>query len=756
MGEVDEIFDYIVQYEEENNLQDISSPDELEDIDLSPEDIEFLQSEGNKLPPIPEGKEMSPAMLNFARTVTKAYRLCYFQFLHFIENSDVLNPDILGYCTRINIDSFFQEVIAKRTTTAAVNRRFVSAIQKYSNFWEERVGFNVESDAVKKALEDAKVCARRFHSQSIIHVDAHKYRPTRHPSPAQELTMIEEALNDHTHSKYGFLPIGINFLISWNCAMQGFTRGDEVRNCRLPDLCHEINYGPWRLSEQGLTNVRDQSTPEGILSLIQQPLNTKIRSNKAHVIGFFRHKDWRRCATSLIAFSIMARFHYMVPSQLESFFKIGENQVPNWYNYYLIDWREYDAMATAFKEYFAKAGIDYTKLTHTRKLGIIRAHQMGADRENIILLSKHTTHKVDTSYLPELPYTAMLASAGFDVFRRQEYYIPRSYAKVPEGWITQIFPYLNLWRQHVNETWGYDKGMSAKNFVNTLLPFLAEIVVQDGIYFTTMYPQHPYSKMLLQKLQPLGYEQWSTDMRASIENREVTIQENENEDRRYEAMLRTTEHTVRKVSNLEQRIDSLRSEFIALKRFLVQRHCSTPNNLIASSQPSLGQRHEVTPVHLDAVEFSSTINERSVSNESRTLVSVQPTPVTSTQVRSVPNIPPNLHKSITENMEYFLTHRYWEFLSRNGTSLRDLGWPKRTQHRFCKRRDVALWVRKVGEKVLSTELNWEADHETLMNTASALDEERGSKTVSMALNEFKKESDLSWIKSRKKKNSQET
>ncbi len=123
MGEVDEIFDYIVQYEEENNLQDISSPNELEDIDLSPEDIEFLQSEGNKLPPVPEGKEMSPAMLNFARTVTKAYRLYYFQFLHFIENSD-----------------------------------------------------------------------------------------------------------------------------AWNCAMQGFTRGDEVRNCRLPDLCHEINYGPWCLS----------------------------------------------------------------------------------------------------------------------------------------------------------------------------------------------------------------------------------------------------------------------------------------------------------------------------------------------------------------------------------------------------------------------------------------------------------------------------------------------------------------------------
>jgi hypothetical protein len=65
----------------------------------------------------------------------------------------------------------------------------------------------------------------------------------------------------------------------------------------------------------------------------------------------------------------------------------------------------------------AEAFIDYTKLTHARKLGIIYAHQLGVDRESIILLSKHTVHKVDASYLPELPYNALLAYAGFDVFR---------------------------------------------------------------------------------------------------------------------------------------------------------------------------------------------------------------------------------------------------------------------------------------------------------------------------------------------------
>ena len=330
MEGVDDIFEAVLQYEIHNNIQDVAAPDELEDIELSPDELIFLEKEANKLPPVPEGKAVSSSMVNFAMTVTKAYRLCFFQFMQYVDNTEGLCPDVLGYCSRDNIDHFFQNVISKRTTSPAVNRRFVSAIQKYSDLWEERPGFKVDSIVVKKALDDAKLCKKRMHSQFSEHVDAHKYRPTLHHSPDQELQMIVDALTSYTPSKYGYLPLGINFLICWNCSMQGFTRGDEVRNCRLPDLCHESNYGPWRLSEQGISSVRNESTPHGILSIIQQPFNTKIMSSKAHVIGFFRHKDWRRCATSVIAFSIMARFEVMTATQLHTFFALGDNQVPNW------------------------------------------------------------------------------------------------------------------------------------------------------------------------------------------------------------------------------------------------------------------------------------------------------------------------------------------------------------------------------------------------------------------------------------------
>jgi hypothetical protein len=214
----------------------------------------------------------------------------------------------------------------------------------------------------------------------------------------------------------------------------------------------------------------------------------------------------------------MARFYSMTTSRLNEFFAIGHDGVPNWYNYFLIDWRDYDSMSKVFKKFFTNCGIAYTKLTHTRKLGIIRAHQLGVDRENIIHLSKHTVHKIDNSYLPELSHKAMLACAGFDVFQKEEYFIPQSYTQVPVQWISKIFPHTEVWKNQVNNNINYDNGSAARNFVYHLLPFFATIIVQDGVHLTTTYPYHPYSKLLLHILWNEGYEKWSQAMINSIKD----------------------------------------------------------------------------------------------------------------------------------------------------------------------------------------------------------------------------------------------
>jgi hypothetical protein len=744
----DSIFDSIVADETFNNDIDVEEleyeitnsyiidEDDLDD--LPDEERRFLEEQSHRLPPVPEGKIVSVNMVNFARDVTKAYRLCFFQFMHFVDQSPQLTPDLLGYCNRQNIDMFFRIVISKRTTSAAVNRRYVSAIQKYSDYWEERTGFVVESPVVKKALSDALHCRKQYLSaNSRAHVDAHKHRPTKQPSPSQELLLIDLAWRDLRASRIGYLPTGINFLISWNSAMQAFTRGDEVRSSRLPDLCHEVNFGPYRLSEQGYTNIREQSSPHGILSIIQQPLTTKHMSNRAHAVGFFRHKDWRRCATSVIAFSIMARLHYMTRSQLEEFFLIGEDGTPNWYNYYLIDWRSYHSMADSFRDYMNQADVEYTKLTHVRKLGITRAHQMGASREDIILLSKHTVHKVDTSYMPELPYQPMLASAGFDIYRREEYFLPRSYVQVPPSWFVNVFPYINLWKTQVYEMRGFDKGKSAKTFVNDLLPHLAQVVLQDGIYLTQTYPEHPYSIILMEKMHFAGYELWASQMRHRIQSREHTVSLNVSGDHRYETILQSSERTVNKVISMEHRIDLLQEEIVLLQNMLRQHtnRCSNVNNHTSQL---------VTPVHLDATAFRIERDDSTISSEHRTLISAEPIPLPQTNTRVIPSLPPNIHKTVVQNMEFWLSNKLWEFDNRKDLPLRQLGWDLPTQLRFCRRRDIAKWVKTIGEKVWEFNLAWGIHDHIFLHMAKILDEERGRKTVMKAVNEFMNNSPLSW------------
>ncbi len=97
---------------------------------------------------------------------------------------------------------------------------------------------------------------------------------------------------------------------------------------------------------------------------------------------------------------------------------------------------------------------------------------MGVSRENTILLSKHTVHKVETSYLPEVSYEALLAAAGFDVYSWQEYNISRSYAQVPTDWIGRVFLYINTWQVQVSDIRGFEKGKSARSFVYDLQPLL--------------------------------------------------------------------------------------------------------------------------------------------------------------------------------------------------------------------------------------------------------------------------------------------
>jgi hypothetical protein len=161
--------------------------------------------------------------------------------------------------------------------------------------------------------------------------------------------------------------------------------------------------------------------------------------------------------------------------------------------------------------------------------------------------------------------------------------------------------------------------------------------------------------------------------------------------------------------------------------------------------------NEVTPINLEAHAFRTSMDEPPITNAIRTPLDVAPLQRKVPELPIVPVIPTNIHKTVTENIEYWITNSYYKYLERDGMSLSKLGWSRTLQQRYCKRRDIAQWVKIVGENVLGMTLDWKGDSDVLLHIATILDEERGSKTVIVALEEFKQEHELSWKKGRKRK-----
>jgi hypothetical protein len=78
------------------------------------------------------------------------------------------------------------------------------------------------------------------------------------------------------------------------------------------------------------------------------------------------------------------------------------------------------------------------------------------------------------------------------------YFAPRCLLEVLNsvGWCSQrLLPLLQVWRTQRNSRIG-DKSTCCDKFLNHILPYFVEVLVQDGIYFIVDFPHHPVSQML--------------------------------------------------------------------------------------------------------------------------------------------------------------------------------------------------------------------------------------------------------------------
>jgi hypothetical protein len=80
----------------------------------------------------------------------------------------------------------------------------------------------------------------------------------------------------------------------------------------------------------------------------------------------------------------------------------------------------------------------------------------------------------------------------------KSYFVPRTQlplAHSVEWYCVRLLPDLQSWRQQSNSHGG-DKSSCCTKFLNHILPYFIEVLVQDGIYFTRDFPAHPMSMLL--------------------------------------------------------------------------------------------------------------------------------------------------------------------------------------------------------------------------------------------------------------------
>ena len=397
------------------------------------------------------------------------------------------------YLTRDSVDLYFSHVIAHRIEVQPVTaRKARPALQWYANHREYPIeNFQVDSAAVQRALE----AQERRYMQRVAELeleDPHANLPT-------------DVLNDEDHQKilnHVFSTNAANWKdmsVSWTTCTSTYVRCASARAFHLPDLRLDKSHGP---EKSGFAR--------NVLSFILRKGRHKTHKTSKKVTGAWRHRNYLQCCTGMVAASLMIRLYYR--RDIDFY-----NSTNSWKKVKLLEgWSSEGSASTAYEEVLTATNTSWGKVTHLRKTGTEQSSATGdlGPMEQATMW-KHKTDKV-FQYSTELFAPVMHVMAGFR--RKDAYHVPRIKIELPEHWgnVTSIiFPQWNVWKAQATSATNGDKTDAADNFLNELLPFLARVVVQDGIFWIRDFKHHAIARHLLHVMPP-DYERWAKEQREWI------------------------------------------------------------------------------------------------------------------------------------------------------------------------------------------------------------------------------------------------
>jgi hypothetical protein len=425
---------------------------------------------------------MHKRTVDLLRASTKCDRTYSGKYNHFCRWVDAervggrIPSDQPTYITRMNVDKYFHEVVVNMTTTPKTVRKSIVALKWYADN-KEHIGekFSVESETTSLCLKTQIANKAKNLATNGNGTDPHKGLKDLLPVPDREKIMryIYASRTD-----WGAL--SVSFTWGQNAGL----RGHSMRGMVYADINMSKGFGP------------EEAGPRARMPLLVLRKGCRNKDNFAtdKQVGCWRHKNYLLCPVFALA--------KQVPGDLKNNPTINfTHEKPleraAWWDTELIDIQSYSQQSSAVKEVYEKTGVISCKLTHHRTLAVQHAGSEGLAPFQISTMTKHMLDKLHSSYMCEVDKEVCKVMAGFT--KEEPYFVPRTHLELPktaEEYLSLLLPQLAGWRREAATTGKGDKSSCCQQFLNEVLPFFMEVLIQDSIYFVRDFPRHEVSQWL--------------------------------------------------------------------------------------------------------------------------------------------------------------------------------------------------------------------------------------------------------------------
>jgi hypothetical protein len=413
------------------------------------------------------------------RNKCRTYSTEYKKYCRWVDSNNLRQAgDEVNFIHRDAIDSYFTREVVNRGGQMNNINRICSSIQWFHDNVEQPGGtadpaFVLRNNIVKAAI--AQQQENWKNRGSTIHLGSDPHKGLKDLMPLGDKLIV--ARNIHRRADWGSL--GMSF--SWGC--NAGVRGASSRKFVYADLNVSHGFGPEK------TGPRSRC----LLLVLRKGDAHKDRCDTDKQVGVWRHKNYLLCSVFNTALHIVNELRQ---DATINFYHYRKEERASWWDKELIQYNASGKESAAMTQVYRETGVESYKMTHNRTHAVQLGGSEGLAPWQLNTFTKHMLDKLNSAYQPEMNRETAKVMAAFE--KDEPYFHGSSNLQHPvpvPTLINFLLPNYASWVRQANSVVG-DKSICCRKFLHEVIPYLVEVLVQDGIYLIREFPNHPMSQYL--------------------------------------------------------------------------------------------------------------------------------------------------------------------------------------------------------------------------------------------------------------------